>query len=149
MQSVLRMIVLKVMQENGIDAFVNPEQTTPPYILGGPGEPEVNGRPQISCCTEVAALLSGPEMEVPAGYVTTVYNQKYQLSADRKSYLEVTGDVASNLAVPMPNSLMVWAGPGWDASVIKVASAYEAATHHRKPPPAVGPVAARPSPGTE
>ena len=30
MQSVLRMIVLKVMYENGIDVFVNPEQTTAP-----------------------------------------------------------------------------------------------------------------------
>ncbi len=140
MQSVLRMIVLKVMHENGIDAFVNPEQTTPPYILGGPGEPEVNGRPQISCCTAFTALLGGPEMDIPAGYVTPVYNQKYQLAPDRKSYLEVTGDVESKLANPMPVSLMVWAGPGWDASVIKVASAYEAATHHRKPPAAFGPL---------
>jgi hypothetical protein len=29
MQSVLRMIILKVMDENKIDVFVNPEQTTP------------------------------------------------------------------------------------------------------------------------
>src|SRR5262249_44532508 len=35
MQSVVRMIVLKVMAENKIDVFVNPEQTTPPYLLGG------------------------------------------------------------------------------------------------------------------
>ena len=34
MQSVLRMVILKVMYENGIDVFVNPEQTTPPYKLG-------------------------------------------------------------------------------------------------------------------
>ena len=37
MQSVLRMVILKVMYENNIDVFVNPEQTTPPYKLGGPG----------------------------------------------------------------------------------------------------------------
>ena len=30
-----RMIILKVMHENKIDVFVNPEQTTPPYLLGG------------------------------------------------------------------------------------------------------------------
>ena len=34
-QSVVRMIVMKVMYENKIDVFVNPEQTTPPYLLGG------------------------------------------------------------------------------------------------------------------
>ena len=30
----LRMIILKVMYENKIDVFVNPEQTTAPYLLG-------------------------------------------------------------------------------------------------------------------
>jgi hypothetical protein len=28
----------------------NPEQTTPPYKLGGAGKPEVNNRPAASCC---------------------------------------------------------------------------------------------------
>ena len=46
MQVVMRMVIQKVMSENHIDAFVNPEQTTPPYKLGGPGEPEVNNRTQ-------------------------------------------------------------------------------------------------------
>ena len=59
MQSVLRMVILKVMYENDIDVFVNPEQTTPPYKLGYAGEPEVNDRPQISCCTAFTALLGG------------------------------------------------------------------------------------------
>jgi len=40
----------------------------------------------------------------------------------------------------MPVSLMIWSGPGYDDTVIKVASAYEAATHHRVPPPSFGPV---------
>ena len=44
MQSALRMVILKVMYENGIDVFVNPEQTTAPYKLGYAGEPEVNDR---------------------------------------------------------------------------------------------------------
>ena len=43
---------------------------------------------------------------------------------------EVTGDVESKLTNPMPISMMVWSGPGSDASVIRVASAYEAAMHH-------------------
>ena len=72
MQAVLRMVILKVMYENNIDVFVNPEQTTPPYKLGGPGEPEVNDRPTISCCTAFTALLGGPEMDIPAGYTQIV-----------------------------------------------------------------------------
>ncbi len=140
MQAVFRMILLKVMQENKIDVFVNPEQTTPPYLLGGAPEPEINNRASISCCTAFTALLGSPEAVVPAGYTSITYDPKYVLSADKKEYVPVTGDVESKLPHPMPISMMFWSGPGSDADVIKVSSAYEAATHHRVPPPAFGPV---------
>ena len=93
MQSVVRMIVLKVMYENKIDVFVNPEQTTPPYLLGGALEPEVNDRGTQSCCQRFTALLGSPEADVPAGYVTTTYDPKYVLSDDKTEYIAVTGDV--------------------------------------------------------
>jgi len=140
MQSVLRLVVLKVMYENGIDAFVNPEQTTPPYLLGGAGEPDVNNRPSHSCCAAFTALLGGPEVDVPAGYTDIVYEPQYALNADKTRYITVTGTVQSKLTNPMPISLTVWAAPGSDSTVIKVGSAYEAATHHRVPPPAFGPL---------
>ena len=144
MQSVLRMVILKVMYENNIDVFVNPEQTTPPYKLGGPAEPEINGRPTISCCTAFTALLGGPEMEVPAGYTDIVYDQTYALTADKKAYVELTGEIESRMPNPMPISMMFWSGPGNDAMVIRAASAYEAATHHRVPPRAFGPLSDKP-----
>ena len=68
MHTVLRMIVLKVMRENGIDAFVNPEQTTPPYKLGMASEPEVDWREANGCCQTFTAMMGAPEMEVPAGF---------------------------------------------------------------------------------
>jgi amidase len=142
MQSALRMVILKVMYENGIDVFVNPEQTTAPYKLGYAGEPEVNDRSQISCCTAFTALGGMPEMEVPAGFTTISYDSQYELNADRTDYLEVTGTVESKMP-PMPISMMFWSGPGSDAAVIKAGSAYESATHHRKPPPAFGPLPAK------
>jgi Asp-tRNA(Asn)/Glu-tRNA(Gln) amidotransferase A subunit family amidase len=144
MRTVLRMVILKVMYENDIDVFVNPEHTTPPYLLGGPEEPDVKGREAHSCCARFTALLGAPEVEVPAGYVRTVYNPQYVLSADKTEYHEVTGKVKSEMPYPMPISMMFWAGPGSDADTIKAASAYEAATHHRVPPPAFGPLS-RPS----
>ncbi len=67
MQAVVRMIVMKVMYENKIDVFVNPEQTTAPYLLGGALEPEVNDRGSQSCCQGFTALLGSPEADVPAG----------------------------------------------------------------------------------
>jgi amidase len=140
MQAVLRMIIQKVMDENGIAGFVNPEQTTPPYKLGGPGEPPVNNRGSNSCCEGFTALLGGPELDVPAGFTQTVYEPRYELSADGTSYEAVTGSVESKMQYPMPISLMVWGGPGNEPALIRIASAYEAATHHRKPPPAFGPL---------
>jgi amidase len=148
MQSVLRLVILKVMYENKIDVFINPEQTTPPYLLGYAGEPEVNNRPTLSCCGAFTALMGAPEIEVPAGYVKTTYDPQYQLGADKKEYIWVTGQVESQLPYPMPMSLMFWAGPGMDSDVIKAASAYEAATHHRVPPPQFGPLKTAPQTAT-
>jgi amidase len=140
MQAVLRMIIQKVMYENDIAGFVNPEQTTPPYKLGGPGEPPVNNRGSNSCCEGFTALLGGPELDVPAGFTQTVYEPHYELTADGTRYEAVTGTVESKMQYPMPISLMIWGGPGNEPALIKIASAYEAATHHRKPPPAFGPL---------
>jgi len=140
MQSVLRMIILKVMQMNHLDAMVNPEQTTTAYLLGGALEPEANGRGSQSCCSAFTALMGAPEAVIPAGFVTTAVDPKYVLSADKKEYVATTGDVETKLPHPLPMGLMFWAGPGYDADVVKVASAYESATHHRTPPPAFGAV---------
>jgi Asp-tRNA(Asn)/Glu-tRNA(Gln) amidotransferase A subunit family amidase len=143
MHTVLRMVVLKVMRENGIDAFVNPEQTTPPYKLGMASEPDVDWRESNGCCQTFTAMMGAPEMEVPAGFTGVAYDPTYVLSPDRKQYVPATGTVQTRLEYPMPISLMIWAGPGDEPTMIKVASAYEAATHHRKPPPDFGPVATK------
>ncbi|MFN7936105.1 MAG: amidase family protein [Bryobacteraceae bacterium] len=140
MQTVLRMVILKVMYENKIDVFVNPEQTTTPYKLGYAPEPEVNDRPSHSCCAAFTALAGSPEADIPAGYVQTAYDPQFELTPDRKSYIAVTGTTPTKMRHPMPISMMFWGGPGFDSNVIKFASAYEAATHHRVPPPAFGPV---------
>jgi amidase len=143
MQAVFRMVVQKVMAENHIDAFVNPENTLPPYKIGYPAEPQVNNRTGHSCCGSFTALLGGPEIDVPAGYTRVDYEPHFVLSPDKTSYVAVSGTVATQLPHPMPISMMVWAAPGSDPAVIKVASAYESATHHRVPPPAFGPVAGK------
>jgi Asp-tRNA(Asn)/Glu-tRNA(Gln) amidotransferase A subunit family amidase len=144
MQAVLRMVIEKVMHENHIDVFVNPENTLPPFKLGGPTEPTVNDRGTASCCMGFTAVAGIPEIDVPAGYTQVVYEPQYVLNADRTGYESVTGTVPSQLPHPMPISMMFWSGAGNDAAAIKVASAYESATHHRKPPPAFGPVPGEP-----
>ena len=71
---------------------------------------------------------------------TATYDPNYVLSPDKKRYVAVTGTVKSQLPRPMPISLAFWSAPGDDPAVIKVSSAYEAATQHRVPPPTFGPL---------
>ena len=82
-------------------------------------------------------------MDVPAGYTQVAFDPQYVLTSDKQEYIEVTGEVESRLPHPMPVSLMFWSAPGSDSAVIRAASAYEAATHHRVPPPAFGALTGR------
>ena len=141
MHTTLRLIVLKVMHENGIDAFVNPENTLPPFKLGYASEPTADYREANGFGQGFTPMLGAPEIVVPAGYTQVTYDPQYRLSADKKRYEAVPGTVMSQLPHPMPVSLAFWAGPGDEPTLIKVSSAYEAATKHRKAPPLFGPVA--------
>ena len=86
-----------------------------------------------------------PEVVVPAGFNRVVYEPKFALSADSKNYRSVSGTEKTLLDAPgLPISLSFWAGPGEEGTILKAASAYEAATKHRRPPPAFGPLRGEP-----
>ena len=134
MHTLFRYAMLKVMRENHIDVFVQPNITIPPGKIGAAQEPNVGGRGASGFA--ITDLLGVPEIIVPAGFNDVVYDAQNVLSDDKKSYTQKAGTVATKLANPMPFSLEYWAGPGDEPVALKVASAYEAATHHRKPPAA-------------
>jgi len=72
----------------------------------------------------------------------TVYDATFALSPDRTRYVARNTDTASNVPAPgLPFSLVFRAEPGAEDRILKVASAYEAASKRRVPPPAYGPVA--------
>ena len=80
-------------------------------------------------------------MLIPAGFVTTVYDPVYQLSPDGTRYLHVPSNEPTTLAAPgLPFSLVFRAEPGKEDVLLQVASAYEAASKRRIPPPAFGPL---------
>lgn len=138
MVSVARMIVSKVMYENHIDVLVIPNIPAPNERNEYARDPVTDFvRPNGPSITD---LLGVPEVIVPAGYNDVVYEAEYKLSDDTKSYIQVPGTVESKLPTPLPMSMMFWAGPGDEPVVLRVASAYEAATHHRVPPPDFGPL---------
>lgn len=138
MRDLMRLVVLKVMYENDIDVLVNPTITIPATNLGFATEPGVNNRPTGRFPT--SADLGIPEIVVPAGYNQIVYEPQFVLNAAKDNYNSVTSTVKSIVEKPLPISIAFWAGPGEEPTLLTVASAYEAATHHRSPPPDFGPL---------
>lgn len=134
MHTLFRYAILKVMHENDIDVFVHPNLTIPMGKIGGAQEPDALGRRANGFA--ITDLLGVPEIITPAGFNDVVYEPGFALSEDRKSYVDKPGTAASKLSQPLPFSIEYWAGPGDESVMLKVASAYEAATHHRKPPQA-------------
>ena len=134
-----RTVLLKVMRENGIDLFVHAENTVPtPKILG----PNVG----TNSLEGITPALQIPRIVVPGGYNQIVYEPQFALNPDRTNYISVLppGTPQSQLPHPMPIAITFFAGQGDEPTLLKVASAYEAATKHRVPPPAFGPVAGEP-----
>lgn len=139
MRDVMRMVVNKVMQQNKLDVLVNPTTTIPPARIGYASQPTVNNRPVGRFPT--SADLGIPEITVPAGFNTVIYEPRYALNEKMDNYVNVANNTdPTTMAAPMPFGISFWAGIGEEPTIIKVASIYEAATKHRAPPPAFGPL---------
>ena len=80
-------------------------------------------------------------MLIPAGYVTTAYDPVFKLSDDGTRYVPTLSDEPTALAAPgLPFSLVFRAELGREDVALRIASAYEAASMRRVPPPAFGPL---------
>jgi amidase len=132
MVSASRLALDKVMRENQIDVLVMTNIPAPVERNEFARDPTT--KDVRSNGPSITDLMNVPEVIVPSGYNQIVYEAQYALSADTTSYITVAGSVQSTLADPLPTSLMFWGGPGDEPKILRVASAYEAATHHRVPP---------------
>lgn len=139
MRDVMRMVVDKVMRENRLDILVNPTITIPPVMHGGAGQPMINNRPTGRF--PLSADLGIPEITVPAGFNSVMYEPRLELNDKQDGYRALANNTEkTTMKHPMPYGISFWAGPGDEPIVIKVASIYEEATKHRIAPPAFGPV---------
>jgi amidase len=85
---------------------------------------------------------------VPAGYVTTVYDPLFALNADATRYISRPSHIPTTVPEPgLPFSLVMRVEPGKEDLLLKIASAYEAASRRRIPPPDFGRLPARSEPG--
>jgi amidase len=138
MREVVRLVVAKVMKQNRIDVLVNPTTTIPPTRIGYAGEPVVNSRSLGRFPT--SANVGIPEITVPAGFNRTVYEPEYSLNEEKDNYVSKASDKKTTVESPLPIGISFWGGPGEEPMLLKVAAAYEAATKHRSPPSAFGPL---------
>jgi Asp-tRNA(Asn)/Glu-tRNA(Gln) amidotransferase A subunit family amidase len=139
LRELLRRVDMMVMLENRLDALVRLHTPWPPGLIGGAYQYDI-----VSNLTPES--LSGPnagltEVLIPAGYVTTVYDPVYALSKDGTRYVSAASGTPTQIAEPgLPFSLVFRAEPGREDVLLKIASAYEAASRRRIPPPAFGPL---------
>jgi amidase len=140
LRELLRRADMMVILENKLDALVRLHTPWPPGLIGHAYQYDIasNLRPES---------LSGPnagltEVLIPAGYVTTAYDPVYKLTPDGKKYVSQASDKPTQLAEPgLPFSLVFRCEPGKEDIVLRIASAYEAASKRRIPPPAFGALA--------
>jgi amidase len=139
LRELLRRVDMMVILENHLDALVRLHTPWPPAVIGG--------APQYGIQSNLRAeTFNGPnagltEVLIPAGYVTTVYDPRFALSPDGTRYVSVASDTPTTIPAPgLPFSLVFRAEPGKEDVLLKIASAYEAASKRRVPPPAFGPL---------
>jgi amidase len=139
LRELLRRVEMKVIQENRLDVVVRLHTSLPPGKIGLAPWPNPPGDTRSD-------MPFGPnagetEVLIPAGYVREVYDARFVLSPDRKEYTPVNTDTPEMLPAPgLPFSLVFRAEPGAEDRILRVASAYEAASRRRIPPPLFGPL---------
>ena len=128
----LRRVEMKVMQENHLDALVRLHNPLPPGKIGLAAQPNDESRNESSYGPNAGLT----EVLIPAGYVQTVYDPYFVLSPDKMKYVAMSNNTPTTVPAPgLPWSLVFRAEPGKEDVILKVASAYQAASKRRVPPP--------------
>ena len=141
LRELLRRLDMLVILENRLDALVRLHTPLPPAKIGGAHDPFGGGPNNLRPESMYGPNAGLTEMLVPAGYVTEVYDPVFKLSDDGMRYVPAPAEHVTNLPAPgLPFSLVFRAEPGREDVALKIASAYEAASHRRIPPPAFGPL---------
>jgi hypothetical protein len=134
LRELLRRVDMMVILENHLDALVRLHTPWPPGLIGHAYQYDIPSNLRPETFNGPNAGLS--EVLVPAGYVTTVYDPVFKLSADGTKYVSSASTTPTTIPAPgLPFSLVFRAEPGKEDILIKVASAYEAASKRRIPPP--------------
>jgi amidase len=152
----VQQIILQAYADMKLDAVVYPTSNIPPAKLGSPAEPSINGRSSV---WSFLGQQGFPVVTVPAGFTTKVYDREHDPKAppppagwarpgggggagpNPSGYVEPTILVGPTSA-KLPVGMDIVGRPFGEPTILKIAAAFEKATHYRTPPPDFGPVAA-------
>ena len=144
-RELLNRVLMKVIQDNKLDLLIQLHTALPPGKIGLAAEPNANNR-LISYPLGPNAGIT--EILIPAGYVRIAYDPTLELATDangRKVYRAKTSTIPTELPPPgLPFSINFLVEPGMERLALKAASAYQAASQRRVPPPAFGPLPGEP-----
>jgi Asp-tRNA(Asn)/Glu-tRNA(Gln) amidotransferase A subunit family amidase len=154
----MQQMIMQCMAEQRLDALVYPTANLPPTKLGSPAGPPPNARAGVWTFLGAQGF---PVISVPAGFTTEVWDWVRDQDtteipeaeftrgtgggggAQRTEYdrrIKLVGPVKAVLPVGVDFVGRPFAEP----LLLKIASAYEAATKHRKPPVQFGPLTGEP-----
>jgi Asp-tRNA(Asn)/Glu-tRNA(Gln) amidotransferase A subunit family amidase len=122
-------IFLQCMAKLDLDAVTYPSSVHVAHVLGNPSEPSAYDSPNHHSIWGVMGREAGfPTMNVPAGFTSQVF--------DRDADGKLVGPVPARLPVSITFAGREFGEP----TLIRIASAYQASTKHRRPPPDFGPL---------
>eukprot|EP01051_Picozoa_sp_SAG22_P017452 SAG22_NODE_2695_length_2306_cov_1.042139_2_plen_144_part_00 len=140
------------MAELELDAFVAPTNNQPAPILGAPRPLGQHARPDVWSFLGSQGI---PNITVPAGFTTHVYDRVRDPSVDPKSLQHTPGAMMAQTRAnrgdtrpvegyrlegptpaALPIGLDIMSRPFGEPTMLRIAAAFEAATRARRPPPA-------------
>jgi amidase len=128
----IQQTVMQCLAMLNLNAVTYPTGNIPPALIKAPVEPDVNGRSHQAWT--LLGTMGFPAITVPAGFTTEVFDRVRDAGAPGGT--RMVGPVPARLPVGIDFLDM----PFGEATLFRIASAYEAATHHRTPPPEFGPL---------
>ena len=128
--------VLQCMQELDLDAMAYPTSNTPPEKLGSPNDGD--GRRRASSSS--LGRQGFPAITVPAGFTTEVYDRVVDAAAAKDADGQSRHNARRPHARASASRHRLRRPPFDEPTLLKIASAYEAATQHRASPEEFGPL---------
>jgi len=131
-RAAIQEILLIIMAENNLDAFVYQSRDLPVTVLGAPFLPPGTAQLVLSPLSPITGF---PALIVPMGF-----------SEEAFDFERENGDLVLKgpFDVQMPMGMEILGKPFDESTLFKIGSAYEAATNHRTPPADFPPLAGEP-----